>query len=44
MEMDAGSDAQLEEALKFLREEIQKDPRPVPKAPSYPSKAFKYDQ
>jgi tricorn protease len=39
----AGSDAQLDEALKFLQEEIQKDPRPVPKAPPYPNKAFKYE-
>jgi tricorn protease len=40
----AGSDAQLDEALKVLQEEIQKDPTPVPKAPPYPNKAFKYDQ
>jgi tricorn protease len=40
----AGSDAQLDEALKVLQEEIQKDPRPVPKAPPYPNKAFKYDE
>jgi tricorn protease len=40
----AGSDAQLGEALKVLEEEIQKDPRPVPKAPPYPNKVFKYDQ
>jgi tricorn protease len=39
----AGSDAQLDEALKVLQEEIQKDPRPVPKAPPYPNKAFKYE-
>jgi tricorn protease len=39
----AGSDAQLEAALKFLREEIQKDPRPVPKPPPYPDKSFKYE-
>jgi tricorn protease len=39
-----GSDAQLDEALKVLQEEIQKDPIPVPKAPPYPNKAFKYDQ
>ena len=39
----AGSDAQLDEALKFLQEEIQKDPTPVPKAPPYPNKAFKYE-
>ena len=40
----AGSDAQLDAAIKYLQDEIQKDPRPVPPAPSYPVKAFKYDQ
>jgi tricorn protease len=40
----AGSDAQLDEALKVLQEEIQNDPNPVPKAPPYPSKVFKYDE
>jgi tricorn protease len=39
-----GSDAQLDAAIKYLQEEIQKDPRPVPKAPPYPDKAFKYNQ
>jgi len=39
-----GSDAQLDAAIKFLREEIQKDPRPVPKAPPYPNKSFQYDK
>jgi tricorn protease len=39
-----GSDAQLDAAIKYLQEEIQKDPRPVPPAPPYPVKAFKYDQ
>jgi len=39
----AGADAQLDEALKYLQAEIQKDPRPVPKAPPYPNKAFKYE-
>ena len=38
----SGSDAQLEAALKYLREEIAKDPRPVPKAPPYPDKSFKF--
>ncbi len=38
----AGSDAQLEAGLRYLEEEIRKDPRPVPKAPVYPDKAFKY--
>jgi tricorn protease len=37
-----GSDAQLEEGLKYLQEEIRKDPRPVPKTPPYPNKSFKY--
>jgi len=40
----AGSDAQLDAAIKYLQGEIQKDPRPVPPAPPYPVKAFKYDQ
>jgi tricorn protease len=35
-----GKDAQLEEALRYLEEEIRKDPRPVPKAPPYPDKSF----
>jgi tricorn protease len=39
-----GSDAQLDVALQYLKEQIQKDPRPVPKAPPYPNKAFKYDK
>ncbi|MGO8815700.1 MAG: S41 family peptidase [Terriglobia bacterium] len=39
-----GSDAQLDAALKYLQELIQKDPRPVPKPPPYPNKAFKYDE
>ena len=39
-----GSDAQLDAAVKYLEEEIQKDPRPVPKAPAYPVKSFKYEK
>jgi tricorn protease len=39
-----GSDAQLDAAVKYLQEEIRRDPRPVPKAPVYPNKAFKYDE
>jgi tricorn protease len=39
----AGGDAQLDEALKYLQDEIRKDPRPVPKPPQYPNKAFKYE-
>ena len=30
--------------MQYLREEIRKDPRPVPKAPPYPNKAFRYEQ
>ena len=37
-----GADAQLQAALDLLKQEIQTDPRPVPKAPPYPNKAFKY--
>jgi tricorn protease len=40
----AGSDAQIDEALQYLQQEIKQDPRPVPKAPPYPSKLFKYDE
>jgi tricorn protease len=39
-----GGDAQLDAALQYLKEQIQRDPRPVPKAPPYPNKAFKYDK
>jgi tricorn protease len=39
-----GSDAQLDEGLRCLEEEIRKDPRLVPKAPPYPNKAFKSEQ
>ena len=31
-------------ALKELQQEIQADPRPVPKAPPHPDKSFKYQQ
>ncbi len=37
-----GADAQLQAALDLLKQEIRTDPRPVPKAPPYPNKAFKY--
>lgn len=40
----AGEDTQLEAALKELQREIEADPRPVPKAPPHPDKAFKYQQ
>ncbi len=38
----AGEDAQLDEAVRTLADEIQKDPRPVPQPPPYPDKSFKY--
>jgi tricorn protease len=40
----AGNDAQMDAAVKYLLEEIQKDPRALPKAPPYPNKAFKYNE
>jgi tricorn protease len=40
----SGGDAQVDAALKYLQDEIQKDQRPVPKAPPYPNKSFKYDE
>jgi len=39
-----GKDAQLDAALKELQQEIQADPRPLPKAPPHPDKSFKYQQ
>jgi len=36
-----GSDAQLEAAIAFLKEEIRTRPIPVPSAPTYPDKSFK---
>jgi tricorn protease len=40
----SGDDAQLEQAMRTLDEEIRKDPRPVPKPPPYPNKAFRYSE
>jgi tricorn protease len=40
----SGRDAQLEAGVKKLQEEIQADPRPVPKAPPHPDKSFKSGQ
>jgi tricorn protease len=37
-----GEDAQLKAAISLLKEEIRKDPRPVPPAPPYPDKSFPY--
>ena len=34
-----GQDAQLEAAIKFLKEEIAKHPNPVPAAPAFPDKS-----
>jgi tricorn protease len=39
-----GGDAQLDAGLKYLKEEIQKDPRPVPDHPHYPNKSFDYEK
>jgi hypothetical protein len=38
----AGADAQLRAALDLLLQEIAADPRPLPKPPAYPNKAFPY--
>ena len=38
----AGKDAQLQCAIELLQQQIKADPRPVPKAPPYPDKSFKY--
>jgi tricorn protease len=38
-----GADAQLDAAMKYLEDEIRKDPRPIQRKPAYPNKAFKYD-
>ncbi len=37
-----GSDAQLDAAIEYLLDEIERDPRAVPPAPPYPNKAFRY--
>jgi tricorn protease len=39
----AGDDAQLDAAVNYLQKQIKDDPRPVPKAPPHPNKAFKDD-
>ena len=36
-----GEDAQLEAAIKLLKDLIAKDPREVPQPPAYPDKSFK---
>ena len=40
----AGEDAQLDEAVRYLEDLMKKEPRPVPKAPPYPNKAFQYSE
>jgi tricorn protease len=35
-----GSDAQLDRAIEFLKDEIRKDPREVPQPPPFPDKSF----
>ncbi len=37
-----GEDAQLDEAIRYLEEQMKKDPRPVPASPPYPNKDFHY--
>ena len=37
-----GKDAQLEYAIKYLKDEIKKEPVVVPPPPAYPDKSFKY--
>ena len=37
-----GRDAQLDAALAWLEKKIAEDPRPVPKPPPYPKRAFVY--
>jgi tricorn protease len=36
-----GVDAQLDAAIKYLQEEIKRNPIPAPVAPKYPDKSFK---
>ena len=40
----SGSDTQLQSAIELLKQQIKEDPRPVPPAPPYPDKSFKYQQ
>ncbi len=37
-----GQDAQLEAAIRYLKEKIAEDPRPVPPPPPYPNRRFDY--
>ena len=38
-----GKDAQLDAAIKHLKELIKKEPVDVPDPPKYPDKSFKYE-
>jgi tricorn protease len=38
-----GGDAQLETAVRHLQELMAQDPRPIPPAPRYPNKSFRFD-
>jgi tricorn protease len=40
----AGEDAQLDEAVRYLEEQMKREPRPVPEPPAYPNKAFHYSE
>ena len=37
-----GKDAQLDAAIKYLQDQIKKQPVEVPPAPKFPNKAFDY--
>ena len=37
-----GKDAQLEYAIKYLKDKIKNEPVPVPPPPAYPDKSYKY--
>jgi len=39
-----GKDAQLEAAIVYLKEQIQKHPVDIPEPPPYPDKSFKYNK
>ena len=39
-----GEDAQLEAAIEYLKDEIERDPRTVPPPPPYPDKSFDYGE
>ena len=40
----AGEDAQIDEAVRYLEEQIKTAPASVPKAPPYPNKSFHYSE